>query len=608
MELIIDFEFRDDTLEELGNGWVFDTVVVVGAAVMVNGGKPEWITDKQRIIDLANQATIIVAHNLQCDVGILYNWGVDLSDKLLVDTVVLAKLFNNTLPRYSLDYLGLLFYGKRKDTNLLGLAVLDHDLYPTALDRTKPANITKANNFAYKNMDKVYAVAPQAVIDYALTDIILTHMLYEGLNKAWMRPQVERISKLFKVLLKNRKKGIRISIDNLTNARDTFLKKEKALLEAIRTDVQDENFDPDKPNHLKAVYQDRGFELPTTAKGSPSLTSQWLDKQEDDLSKSIREYRKYQKARRDYCDKVLENQALMPEKYRGRVYPSYTVFGARTGRFSSQDPNIQQIPGRDEEIGGLVRSIYVPEDGHKWFSLDFSQQEFRIFAHIVYGYTGLKRLADMFVADPRTDFYSMVAGWMQLKGPNARDTAKPIALGRLYGLGREKLAKAMGISIPQARKLLALYDSKFPEAKQLGRYLDTQIEHQGYITTLGGRKLRTGEPDFYAQSYGDLRDTSKDYKYRATNYTIQGTAADQIIDTWLALDEAGIDVLCSVHDEMNFSLPDDGTVSAAQRIMQQAFPLMVPMVSDIGKGDSWADAKIDAKAQDRKRKLKARGL
>lgn len=594
MELIIDFETKDPTLEDLGSGWVYGLLTVIGAGVMVDDSKPRWIETlteegKQEVIDLANKADIIICHNLQYDVGILFMWGVDLSKKLLIDTILLAKLTDNSMPSYSLSNLAKSLLGLNKLQDTLGEVVLENNLYTDK--NGKPMQIKdlkKATKFAYANLDKIYEIKPDIVITYCLEDIKLTKLLYDLFNHHSIKTWVYKYSDLFKVLFKNRQRGVPISLERIENASVYLTELEEKYRQEAANIYGDINFNPNSPKQLADAYSKMPG-VPRTPKGNISITKQWLDQQTDPLSTAIYKYRHYQKARRDFCDSLIELQKLMPDHMRGRVYPEYNVHGARTGRFSCMNPNLQQIPGRDDELCDIIRGIYVAEEGEQWYSLDFSQQEFRIFAHVAFMYTGDTTVSSEFIRDPKTDFYTFVAGLCRLP----RDEAKPISLGKLYGMGVAKLANNLKIDITQAKSIIKQYDRKFPAVRELANALSDIYKSSKGVFTLGGRKLKVEKETDIA---------GKDYSYRAINYCIQGSASEQIIDAWIALDKAGFNVIISVHDEMNFSLKDESKAEQAKAIMEKACVLGVPMVCEIGGGDSWAQAKKDAKLRKKQEK------
>lgn len=587
MELIIDFETFDPHLEDLGSGWVYGTLQVIGAGLQVDEGEPFWLTDKEEILSWARKADVIVAHNLQYDLGILYSWGLDLKDKLIIDTIILAKLTDNSLPSYSLDNLSKSLSGSHKFTTSLGEVVLKYGLYQDKNGKAiNTTEIKKATKYAYENMNRIYAVAPEVVIEYCLQDIRLTKRLLEQYNLHTIKSWVYRYSDLFKILLKNRKNGVRISLDGLHKASDYLLKLEEEA-KVIAADIYgDINFNPNSNKQLADAYSKRR-DVPRTAKGNLSITKEWLAEQTDELSIAINRFRHYQKARRDFCDNMLELQSMMPEHMRGRVYPEYNVHGARTGRFSCNKPNLQQIPGRDDELCDIIRGIYIPEDGENWYSLDFSQQEFRIFAHTVFMYCGDSTVSSAYIKNPNTDFYTFVSSVCRL----SRDEAKPISLGKLYGMGVGKLAQSLKISVDAARRIVRQYDTKFPSVKKLAGELSDYYKYNKCVITLGGRRLKV-------EKESDIK--GKDYSYRAINYCIQGSASEQIIDAWIALDKAGLNVVVSVHDEMNFSLKTESDAVQAKEIMERACKLGIPMVCEIGGGMSWAHAKKDAKVRKKK--------
>ena len=592
MRLIIDFETVDPYLDKLGSGWAHGRMIVLGAAVRWDHEKHSvYLRNKEEILEYVEKATVLIAHNLQYDIGILMMWGVDISRFTLIDTMVLAKLANSVLLSYSLDALSKQYFGETKSDKVMGLAAIRHRLYHVS-KRTKPrseswkaAKLRSAIKFSKQHMDQIERVRPDLVEKYAKQDTDLTAKLYSLFmrqiqNKEW----IEKISYLYKILLKSRQRGVRVNIERVKEVRDILLKEEEGHLAWLTDNSGKEDFNPNSPKDLPALLDKFKVKYPLTPKGNASITKDWLETQDDEVCTHVREFRRYQKARRDFCDSILLTQELMPLKKRGRVYPEFRVFGAKTGRFSCANPNIQQIPARDAVIGPLIRSMYIPEKDETWYSLDFSSQESQLQVHYasLIKSEGADLLVEEFKKDPNLDLHTLVA---EIAGID-RTEAKVVNLGLSYGMGVGKLAKALGVTLPQAKIVIENYNSAMPFLKELNQQCMSTMKTRGAIRTLGGRESKLDPPIFDKEVQKMVS-----FEYKGLNKLIQGSAADQVIEALVLLEKAGIPILFSVHDEINFSSASIEVAQQVKKIMENCTELRVPMVTDIGQGDNWSKAK-----------------
>jgi DNA polymerase-1 len=607
MKLVIDFETVDPHLGVLGSGWVHGDIDIIGASIRLEHMKEaKWYDSRTQIIALVDRADTLICHNLQYDVGILLMWGVDISDKVLIDTMVLAKINDSSLLSYSLDNLSKKYLGFAKAKDELAESVIKHKLYKDSKGKSmNTQQLGKAGKYAITHMREMYTIDPGIVIKYANQDTDLTWHLYNYLIKQGISPYwIGTVSDVYRILLKQRMHGVRIDLDRVKEVRALLYEKESVLLTKLKGAAWSD-FNPLSGPQVAELLYKYDIPYPLTAKGNPSIVKKWLDIQQHPVCKMILEYRRYNKARRDFCDAVLEAQDRLPEHKKGRVYPEFRVFGACTGRFSCAKPNIQQIPKRDEEIGPLVRSMYIADEGTTWYSLDFSQQEFRIFAHyadLMFG-SGIARA---FRDDPKKDFHEFVAQLCNI----TRDQAKPINLGSLYGMGVDKMAAELGLPVEQATLLLKKYHSNFVDVKKLSKACSEVLGEDKYISTIMGRRLHLDPPAYaddlirYDERYIKQKNGTTrlqkvpvygkkliTFEYKGLNKLIQGSAADQIMRTMIAVDKLGIPMLFSVHDELNLCLTNSEDAERVKEVMENSLKLKVPMVTDIGSGTNWSEAK-----------------
>ena len=609
MRLVIDFETVDPYLETLGSGWVHGQMQVIGASLRLDSSQSAFfVTDPSTIKQYVRSADVLIAHNAMYDFGILRMWGVDLSNKYLVDTLLMAKLYNTTLISYALEDLAVKCLDQHKAKATLGKVVLEHGLYKNCQQQSrKISSLAQAQTYAISHMDEVYMAEPQIVAAYANQDANLTWDLYHwfqrvGISGTWL----EILSSLMKILMKQRQRGVRIDCDRLRGVRNTLYEKEQVYLYRLRGAAGSPIFNPNSSIQVAELLYKYHIPYPLTDKGNPSIRGVWLDAQPHAICTMIKEYRRYSKIRRDFCDSVLEAQESLPAKMKGRVYPEFRIFGASTGRFSCSKPNIQQIPKHDEELAPLIRSVYLANEGQQWYSFDFSQQEYRLFAHYAEKFLGSSMIAQAFRTDLDTDFHTFVATLCHIE----RDKAKSINFGSLYGMGVQKMAGMLQISESEADALLTRYHGHFVDVKLVLKRCGEILKKDKYITTFGGRRLGLDPPIYIDVLVGyemrgvkHLDGSTRNQKvplyqkklitweYKGLNKLIQGSAADQIIQALIMFDHAGIPVLFSVHDELNFSLPLNADTHKIKQIMEQSFKLVVPMVVTGGVGPNWAEAK-----------------
>lgn len=339
MIITIDFETWDPYLKKLGSGWVHGMITVLGASIKVDDGKTKYYRNKKDIISICEKATTLIAHNAQYDLGILMMWGMDLSDKVLVDTLVLAVLNDNTEERYSLDYLSNKYLGMSKNNSVFADVVYEHKLYKDArgkhINTKEHARLLK---YAMANLHEIENVRPELVEEYCNHDV---EMCY-GIYKLFEKHVTARDSEILKILLESRQRGIRVDIQKLKKIKKDLKKiEDEAKQEALEFAKFIPDFNINSTEYLSKVYDSLGVTYPKTAptdkfpEGQPSIRKEWVEKQTDDFSKALLKYKQVVKARRDYCDKPLAHDKLLPPDKKGRVYPEFKLYGARaTGRFT----------------------------------------------------------------------------------------------------------------------------------------------------------------------------------------------------------------------------------------------------------------------------------
>jgi DNA polymerase I-like protein with 3'-5' exonuclease and polymerase domains len=593
--LTIDFETHDPYIERgVGAGWVYGCKVpgsdfeVLGAAVRTHEGDESYETNMERVKELVDNHDCLIMHNAQYDLGCLHFIGADVLDKHVYDTEVMSRLFNSSLMSHSLDAVAKRYLGWGKKDDSLTNCVWDNNLYPwlkrelrckersekagETYERERPTEV-KLVKFAKKNMKLVQEVDLSAMAEYALGDIEPTYKLYRYFQTHGLDMKLAlKYSMLAHICIDYRMRGVRIDCDK---AREVHNKLIPIIAQKMRQvyEIAGEEFNLNSPKDMPRVFDKLKIRYPKNPNtGNPSITTPWMEKQDHPICVAIVEARKAMKIDRDFIQKMLEMQewTCPTANGSGRIYPELNLLRARTGRFSCTNPNIQQIPSRDPLYGPMCRSIFIPEPGESWYSLDFSNQEGRLQVHYANKVEaeGAATLAYEFNKDPMLDMHQMVADMVGI----SRREAKVVNLGLSYGMGISKLAKSLSVSEEQARVVKDNYNLLAPFLDQLNKKCQSALKKKGYIRTLGGR-----------HSHIDPPIGKQTFEYKALNKLIQGSAADQTIECMIMAYEEGLPVLFPVHDEICMSSSEEQAMRMKE-IMETAVELDVPVVISMGKG------------------------
>jgi len=341
---------------------------------------------------------------------------------------------------------------------------------------------------------------------------------------------------------------------------------------------------------------------PTTAAGAPSFTKQYLQAHPSEVAQAIVKLRETDKADSTFIDTILKHE------HKGRIHTEFHQLrsddgGTVTGRFSSSNPNLQQIPARDPEIKKLIRGLFIPEDGCKWGSFDYSSQEPRLLVHFAASIKGDYRhdMVDSVVQayhEGDVDLHQMVADFAGI----TRKEAKIVNLGIMYGMGKGKLAAQLGITEDEAKDLLQTHHEKVPFVKGLADLASKQAENNGVIRTLLGRRcnFHLWEPKSFGYNKPlPLQEAQKEYgnfirrafTYKALNKLIQGSAADQTKKAMADCYAEGLLPMLTVHDELCFSVEGQEQASRITEIMENGLSdvLKVPSKVDEELGGNWGE-------------------
>ncbi|WP_426134047.1 DNA polymerase I [Pseudomonas sp. PWP3-1b2] len=363
-------------------------------------------------------------------------------------------------------------------------------------------------------------------------------------------------------------------------------------LERQAFEIAGEEFNLGSPKQLGAIlYEKLGLPvLKKTGKGQASTAEEVLAKlAEDDflLPKVLMQYRSMSKLKSTYTDRLPEQ--INPRT--GRIHTSYHQAVAATGRLSSSDPNLQNIPVRTAE-GRRIRQAFVAPKGYKLLAADYSQIELRIMAHL----SKDEGLMNAFRND--LDVHTATAAEvfkveLTEVTSNQRRSAKAINFGLIYGMGAQKLGKDIGVDTKTAKAYIDVYFARYPGVREYMERTRAQAADQGFVETIFGRRLYV--PDINSNKPQDRAAAER----TAINAPMQGTAADIIkkamvrVDNWLT--DSGLDakVILQVHDELVVEVREDLVAQVSEKIrehMSAAAQLDVPLVVDVGVGDNWDEA------------------
>ena len=395
---------------------------------------------------------------------------------------------------------------------------------------------------------------------------------------------------LVPVLARMEQRGVLVDVDALRKQGRQLATRMQELTEQCHA-LAGHPFSLDSPKQLQALLFE---ELKLTAvlktpKGQPSTNEEALEAiaDEHELPRLILEYRGLAKLRSTYTEKLAE--IVNPRT--GRVHTSYHQATAATGRLSSSDPNLQNIPVRTEE-GRRIRQAFVAPSGWKILAADYSQIELRIMAHLS-GDEGLLAAFHSGQDIHRATAAEVFGVALDAVDSNQRRAAKAINFGLMYGMGAFGLARQLGIDRPEAQDYIARYFQRYPGVKDFMERIREQAHRDGYVETLFGRRL-------YLTSIHSRNQAQRAGAERAAiNAPMQGTAADIIkramisIDDWLGIDNPQARMLMQVHDELVFEVHEDAIDAVREGVrsrMSAAASLSVPLIVDIGVGDNWDQA------------------
>ncbi|MCW6027580.1 DNA polymerase I [Stenotrophomonas sp. SRS1] len=504
------------------------------------------------------------------DLHVLRRHGVNLQG-YHDDTMLESFVLNSTATRHDMDSLAMRYLG-----------------YTTIKFEEVAGKGAKQISFSQVGLDEACR--------YAAEDADVTLRLHHALQpQLRATPSLDSVYRdiempLVPVLTRIEANGVHIDMAELRRQSQDLGSRMLAAQQKA-TELAGRTFNLDSPKQLQAVLFDE-LQLPAlvkTPKGQPSTNEEALEAiaEQHELPRVILEYRGLAKLRSTYTDKLPE----MINQDTGRVHTSYHQSGAATGRLSSSDPNLQNIPIRTED-GRRIRRAFVAPPGRKILACDYSQIELRIMAHLSED-PGLVRAFEQGVDVHRATAAEVFSRSLEEVTSNERRAAKAINFGLMYGMSAFGLARNLGIDRGQAQDYVALYFSRYPGVRDFMERMRQQARDQGYVETLFGRRLYLN--DINARNQGLRAGAER----AAINAPMQGTAADIIkramvkVDSWLQDHSDQAKMILQVHDELVFETESsflDTLRLKVVELMSSAAELRVPLVVDAGVGDNWDEA------------------
>jgi len=589
-EIAIDLETKDPNLKTMGSGSVTGQAEIVGIALAVEGWSAYYPIahegggnmDGKKVMDyfrtILNYPSTKIFHNAMYDVCFIRAKGLKINGTI-ADTMIAGSLVNENRFRYDLGSLGRDYLGKGKNEAVL---------------------LETAKQWGVDPKSEMYKLPAMYVGEYAERDAELTLELWQEMKKQMLAEEVTSIfeleTELFPCLVDMRFLGVRVDVEAANQLKQKLLTEEKECLQKVKKET---GLDTQiwAARSIAQVFQKLNLPFDRTEKtNAPSFTKNFLQNHEHPIVQYIARAREINKAHTTFIDTILKHE------HKGRIHAEINQLrsdqgGTVTGRFSYANPNLQQIPARNKELGPMIRSLFIPEQGCKWGCFDYSQQEPRLVVHYAAldGLYGVNDVIDAY-KEGEADFHQIVAEMAEIP----RSQAKTINLGLFYGMGKNKLMAELGINEDKAKDLFKQYHNKVPFVKTLMDSVMRKAANNGRVRTWLGRRCRFDlwEPNQYgihkalpheqalAEHGPGIR---RAYTYKALNRLIQGSAADMTKKAMIELHKEGITPHIQVHDELDISV--NNNAEKIKDIMESAVQLEVPIKVDYEFGDNWGTIK-----------------
>ena len=597
-EIAIDLETKDPDLKTKGSSSMRGEGDVVGIAVAVknwagyypiaheSGPNLERAKVLGWFADVLKTKADKIFHNAIYDLCWIHRLGLTVHGTI-VDTMIMASLVNENRFRYDLNSVSYDYTGMGKNETALNEAAKEWGIDPKA---------------------EMYKLPAMYVGEYAEKDAEITLALWQELKKEInfqdLQSIVELEQEVLPCILDMKIKGVRVSEKQVDQLEYQLKKSYDYYIKTIHdeTGIYPEVWAAKSIESICLRLGIDDFDRTEKTK-KPSFTKNYLKNhrghKNSNILRALASARELDKLRNTFLESI-KNYV-----YKGRIHADIHQLrgdfgGTITGRLSYSNPNLQQLPNYTK-LGMGIRSIFMPEEGHRWGCFDYSQQEPRLVVHYALatlGSTGVASIADAYDKG-EADFHKMVAGIADIP----RSQAKTINLGLFYGMGKAKLQAQLGVTEEKAKDLLDTYHARVPFVKQLIYQTMDRAQQRGWIRTILGRKCRFDmwEPATFGmhkpQTFEEAslehgsRNIKRAFTYKALNKLIQGSAADMTKKAMLELHKEGITPHIQVHDELDISVINDLEAAKIKDVMENAVDLRIPNKVDYEYGPNWGSIK-----------------
>lgn len=581
----IDLETCDPNLKRSGPGYKRRDGKVVGIAIadehqhiyLPFGHLGGDNLDKNLVISYVNnvikESKEVLFANASYDLGWLETLGVTISCPVR-DIQIAEALIDEECFSYSLNNLAKKYLKSTKQEQGLRDA---------------------ADAFDIDAKGEMWKLPARYVGEYAEMDARLTWDIYQHQIPVLKEQDLWNIweleCKLTPVLVHMTMQGVPVDLDKAEQLNKRLKQQESNL----RTQFGD--LDIWSPPQLAKYCENLGLKVPRTEKGNPSVSKEFFIACDHPKVKQIYDARSINRLR-----KVFVEDIILHQNYKGRIHADFKQTasdsgGTRSGRLSSANPNMQQVPKRSD-IGKAIRQLYIAEPESLWCKADYSSQEPRLQVHYaLLGEFG-RPLPGAVEAKQAFEKGEKLYTFFEKATGLPYDTCKMLCLGISYGMGNEKMARTLGISSDVCSSTMRKFNKEAPFLKILFDNVMNAANSKGYIKTILGRRARF---DFWLPSFHDQpvktlhiargrypkQALFRAFTSKALNRLIQGSAADQAKKAMVDAYEAGFDMRLPVHDEINAMVSSEQESNKLKQIMEDAIPLNVPVVADIDLGPTW---------------------
>ena len=577
--IVVDIETYDPDLESMGPGTFRRDCQILGVAVVSDTGYRRYFNlghkgilqnekhkSRAELQEILTNKVPKLGHNFLYDLDLLVLFDGYTVNGKYEDTQVRESLIDAYANHYDLDTLSLKYGGTGKRL-------------------TQVEAICGRNGWAKPYQKHLYKMTAAEVEDYALGDADETLKIYlrqqETLEAEGLLSLYDMEIRLMPCLLQMRKQGVRIDRAKRQLVSDQLHQKYDETMGAFSKRYGKININ--SGNDLTYVFKKEGVPLTLTDQNNPSFAHDVLVGIDHPIARDILEIRGLKTVLNNYVD-----GAFVDFDVNGRIHCSfYPVVrddgGTVTGRFSCKNPNLQQVPSKDEKNGPLIREIFVAEEGCDFLKSDYSQIEYRILVHYATG-PGAVEVKNRFINDPTTDYHQFVCDITGL----GRKYAKNLNFGTVYCMGVPTMSKKFGWTMEHAKEVSDQYFDAMPFVKPTRNFIMDVAKQRGYVRTVLNRRARLSD---------DMRSGvgKRGKEYKLVNYLIQGSAADIMKAGMVAGYEAGLfDVIpihLTVHDELSNSVPRTRLAYEAavelKYIMEHTVELSIPLLAKCELGPSW---------------------